>query len=55
MVKDANYAKLGSPKIGTSFEINDHRAVVVALAQAALALLQELKAEPRKETLTMPI
>lgn len=32
MVKDANYAKLDSPKIGTSFEINDHRAVVVALA-----------------------
>ncbi|MFA5731408.1 MAG: ABC transporter permease [Acidithiobacillus sp.] len=37
MVKDANYAKLGSPKIGTSFEINDHRAVVVALAHTPVS------------------
>ncbi len=36
MVKDANYAKLDSPKIGTSFEINDHRAVVVALAHTSV-------------------
>ena len=34
--KDANYAKLGSPKIGTTFEINDHRAVVVALAHTLI-------------------
>ncbi|WP_414041434.1 ABC transporter permease [Acidithiobacillus sp. M4-SHS-6] len=37
LVKDANYAKLDSPKIGTSFEINDHRAVVVALAHTSLS------------------
>ncbi|WP_346380547.1 ABC transporter permease [Acidithiobacillus sp.] len=37
MVKDANCAKLGSPKIGTSFEINDHRAVVVALAHTPVS------------------
>ncbi|WP_437556269.1 ABC transporter permease [Acidithiobacillus sulfuriphilus] len=36
MVKDANYAKLDSPKIGTTFEINDHRAVVVALAHTSV-------------------
>ncbi|MHB1202214.1 MAG: ABC transporter permease [Acidithiobacillus sp.] len=36
MVKDANYAKLDSPKIGTSFEINDHRAVIVALARTSV-------------------
>lgn len=36
MVKDANYAKLDSPKIGTSFEINDHRAVIVALAHTSV-------------------
>ncbi len=36
MVKDANYAKLDDPGIGTSFEINDHRAVVVGLARTAV-------------------
>ncbi|MDA8391180.1 MAG: ABC transporter permease [Gammaproteobacteria bacterium] len=36
MVKDANYPKLNSPRIGTSFEINDHRAVVVGLAHTAI-------------------
>ena len=36
MVKDSNYGKLGSPKIGTSFEINDHRAVIAALAHTSV-------------------
>ncbi len=36
MVKDANYAKLDDPRVGTSFEINDHRAVVVGLAHTAI-------------------
>lgn len=34
VVKDAEYAKLGSPRIGETFEINDHRGVVVGFAQA---------------------
>ena len=32
VVKDSEYAKLESPKVGTVFEINDNRAVVVGLA-----------------------
>ncbi len=36
MVKDTNYAKLDDPKVGTTFEINDHRAVVVGLARTAV-------------------
>lgn len=36
VVKDADYLKLESPKIGTTFEINDHRAVIVALAKVSL-------------------
>lgn len=34
VIKDAEYYKLNSPKIGDTFEINDHRAVVVALGKA---------------------
>jgi putative ABC transport system permease protein len=33
VVKDAEFAKLDSPKLGTDFEINDHRAVVVGIAK----------------------
>ena len=35
MVHDAEFAKLESPKIGTSFELNDHRGTIVALAKVA--------------------
>ena len=30
---DSEYKKLGSPRIGSSFEINDHRAVIVGIAR----------------------
>ena len=33
VVKDAEFAKLDNPKLGTDFEINDHRAVVVGIAK----------------------
>jgi putative ABC transport system permease protein len=33
VVKDAEFVKLDSPKLGTDFEINDHRAVVVGIAK----------------------
>lgn len=33
VVHDAEYDKLGSPKIGTQLQINDHRAVIVGLAR----------------------
>jgi putative ABC transport system permease protein len=33
VVKDAEFAKLDNPKLGTDFEINDHRAVVVGIAR----------------------
>jgi putative ABC transport system permease protein len=35
VVKDAEYGKLHSPGIGSTFEINDHRAVVVGIAKVA--------------------
>ena len=35
VVKDAEYAKLNSPVIGSVFEINDHRAVIVGIAKVA--------------------
>ncbi len=35
VVKDAEYAKLENPKIGTEFEINDHRGVIVGIASVA--------------------
>lgn len=34
VVKDSEYHKLNSPKIGTTFEVNDHRGVVVGIAKA---------------------
>lgn len=34
-VKDSEYAKLGSPKVGAELEINDHRARIVGLAHVA--------------------
>ncbi|NTW83313.1 MAG: ABC transporter permease [Chlorobiaceae bacterium] len=35
IVKDAEYNKLEKPDVGTEFEINDHRGVVVGLAKVA--------------------
>lgn len=33
VVKDAEFDKLENPKVGTEFEINDHRAVIVGIAK----------------------
>jgi len=35
VVRDAEYPKLGSPRVGTQFEINDHRAVIVGVGEVA--------------------
>lgn len=35
VVKDAEYSKLNKPGIGSEFEINDHRAVIVGVAKVA--------------------
>lgn len=35
VVQDAEFHKLGNPSVGTEFQINDHRAVVVGLASVA--------------------
>lgn len=35
-IKNADYAKIGSPKIGSTFEINDHRGVIVAIGKVDL-------------------
>lgn len=35
VVHDAEYKKLGSPTIGSEFQLNDHRAVVVGVAKVA--------------------
>jgi len=34
-VKDSEYSKLENPKIGTEFELNDHRGVIVGTARVA--------------------
>ncbi len=34
-VDDAEFSKLGDPKIGTSFELNDHRGTIVGIARVA--------------------
>ena len=34
-VKDAEFGKLDNPTIGTTFEINDHRGVIVGIAKVA--------------------
>jgi putative ABC transport system permease protein len=34
-VDDAEFPKLGNPKIGTTFELNDHRGVIVGIAKVA--------------------
>lgn len=35
VVKDSEYPKLGNPRIGAEFEINDHRGVIVGIAKVA--------------------
>jgi putative ABC transport system permease protein len=35
VVKDAEFSKLENPRIGTSFELNDHRATIVGIARVA--------------------
>lgn len=35
VVRDSEYGKLGSPAIGSSFELNDHRSVIVGIAKVA--------------------
>ena len=35
VVHDAEFGKLGNPRIGTEFELNDHRAVIVGTAAVA--------------------
>jgi putative ABC transport system permease protein len=35
VVKDAEFSKLGNPKIGSSFELNDHRGTIVGIARVA--------------------
>jgi len=35
VVKDPEFPKLGNPRLGTEFEVNDHRGVIVGIAQVA--------------------
>jgi len=35
VVKDAEFSKLENPKVGTSFELNDHRGSIVGIAKVA--------------------
>jgi putative ABC transport system permease protein len=35
VVRDTEYRKLESPRVGTEFEVNDHRGVVVGIAKVA--------------------
>lgn len=35
VVNDSEYQKLDSPKIGTEFEVNDHRGVIVGIAKVS--------------------
>jgi len=37
VVKDSEFPKLGNPKIGTEFELNDHRAVITGIADVAVS------------------
>jgi putative ABC transport system permease protein len=37
VVKDSEYAKLGSPRRGAEFELNDHRAVITGVADVAVS------------------
>ncbi|HVP66925.1 MAG TPA: ABC transporter permease [Anaeromyxobacteraceae bacterium] len=37
VVRDSEYPKLGRPKLGTEFELNDHRAVITGIAEVAVS------------------
>ena len=37
VVKDSEFPKLGNPKLGTEFELNDHRAVITGIADVAVS------------------
>ncbi|HTY42062.1 MAG TPA: ABC transporter permease [Thermoanaerobaculia bacterium] len=37
VVKDSEFAKLGNPRLGTEFELNDHRAVITGIADVAVS------------------
>jgi putative ABC transport system permease protein len=39
VVKDEEFHKLENPKLGTDFEINDHRGVIVGIARVATGVL----------------
>lgn len=39
VVHDSEFAKLGNPHMGTTFELNDHRGVVVGIAKVATSSL----------------
>ena len=35
VVKDPEFPKLGNPRVGTEFEVNDHRGVIVGIARVS--------------------
>jgi putative ABC transport system permease protein len=35
VVKDPEFSKLGNPRVGTEFQVNDHRGVIVGIAKVA--------------------
>jgi putative ABC transport system permease protein len=37
VVRDAEYSKLENPRVGTEFELNDHRGVVVGIAKVTVS------------------
>lgn len=39
VVRDSEFTKLGSPKVGTTFELNDHRGVIVGIAKVTTSSL----------------
>jgi len=39
VVQDADYPKLGSPHVGSEFQLNDHRCVIVGIAKVAMSSL----------------
>src|SRR5579862_5012610 len=39
VVQDADYAKLNSPRIGSEFQLNDHRCKIVGVAKVAMSSL----------------
>ena len=39
VVQDADYPKLGSPHVGSEFQLNDHRCVIVGISKVAMSSL----------------